>query len=247
MTTRRSAAGVRVGFLLTEEMSFMARYNIYQQEISLPILSERLHLFAQFAIINGRHPGVEPGQPDTRYRWLLHQRRIQPCRPQGTGRRCRSSCRCSAIPPSTTPSTTTGPDQRHRPGVQAGLRGNWRRRQLHPHDRQHAQLLRGVRRRRGGRQSAGRPHRQLGRQGPPHAGSLPDGAEPRSRLRAGRHRPARPGVAVAGCARRLDVLGRQRRSTVANSLHPAGRRPEGCHVRGCRLALGLQGTASCGP
>ncbi len=29
-------AGVRAGFLLTEESSFMARYNVYQQEISLP-------------------------------------------------------------------------------------------------------------------------------------------------------------------------------------------------------------------
>jgi outer membrane protein insertion porin family len=30
-------AGTRAGFLLTEELSMMARYNIYQQEISLPV------------------------------------------------------------------------------------------------------------------------------------------------------------------------------------------------------------------
>ncbi len=51
-------AGTRVGFLLTEEMSFMARYNIYQQEISLPIYLNDC-IYSPFAIINGG-PGINP-------------------------------------------------------------------------------------------------------------------------------------------------------------------------------------------
>jgi outer membrane protein insertion porin family len=45
-------AGTRLGFLLTEETSFMARYNIYQQEISLPYYLNDC-IFSPNAIING--------------------------------------------------------------------------------------------------------------------------------------------------------------------------------------------------
>ena len=86
------------------------------------------------------------------------------------------------------------PDRRSLCRVQAGLRRRWRRRQFHPHDRRRAQLLRTVFRRRRRAASAGRPYHRLGRQRPAHAGSLPDGSEPGSRLRSVRHRPARSDV-----------------------------------------------------
>ncbi len=101
-------AGTRVGFLLTEETSFMARYNVYQQEISLPYLLERLHLFAQ------RHrsigwTGREPRPTKRRAPFAAATRTANPALPSVRNwPRVRLSCRCSAIPPSTTPSTTTG-------------------------------------------------------------------------------------------------------------------------------------------
>ena len=51
-------AGVRAGFLLTEEVSFMARYNIYQQEISLPYYLNDC-IYSPFALVNGG-TGVNP-------------------------------------------------------------------------------------------------------------------------------------------------------------------------------------------
>jgi outer membrane protein insertion porin family len=51
-------AGTRLGFLLTEEMSFMARYNIYQQEISLPYYLNDC-IYSPFALVNGG-TGVNP-------------------------------------------------------------------------------------------------------------------------------------------------------------------------------------------
>ena len=51
-------AGTRLGFLLTEEVSFMARYNIYQQEISLPLYLNDC-IYSPFALINNG-TGVNP-------------------------------------------------------------------------------------------------------------------------------------------------------------------------------------------
>jgi outer membrane protein insertion porin family len=45
-------AGMRLGFLLTEEVSFMGRYNIYQQEISLPSYLNDC-ILSPNALING--------------------------------------------------------------------------------------------------------------------------------------------------------------------------------------------------
>ncbi len=50
-------AGTRAGFLLTEELSMMARYNIYQQEISLPTHLNDC-ILSPNALINNPVPGV---------------------------------------------------------------------------------------------------------------------------------------------------------------------------------------------
>ena len=50
--------GLRAGFQLTEEVSFLARYNAYRQEIELPVPLNNC-IFSPNAIINGG-PGVNP-------------------------------------------------------------------------------------------------------------------------------------------------------------------------------------------
>ena len=128
-------------------------------------------------------------------------------------------------------------DQRPLRRTQAGFRGRRRRREFHPDDRRRAQLLRSAPGHHRRAALAGRPRCRLGRQGSAHAGSLPDGPEPRARLRAGRHRPARPDAGHdQRCARRHDVSGAQaskckRRSTSCRRMSASSSRPSPMPVR----------------
>ena len=107
-------AGVRAGFLLTEESSFMARYNVYQQEISLPYYLNDC-IYSPNAIINGG-PGVnQANEPRASIRLATRRspaaatRTAKPALPSARNwPKARSSCRCLATPRSTTRSTTTG-------------------------------------------------------------------------------------------------------------------------------------------
>ena len=130
------------------------------------------------------------------------------------------------------------PDARHPGRAAAGFRGPRRRRQLHPHQRRRAHVLRADVRRRLGAARAGRTHHRLGRQRPAHARPLPDGAESGARLPGRRHRAARPDARHhAGRARRHDVLGH-----VVRGADPDLRPAEGFRhaLRDvCRRGLGL--------
>ena len=127
--------------------------------------------------------------------------------------------------------------------VQAGFRRRRRRRELHPHHRRRAQLLRSGpgRRRRAARCKAamstgwgGKDLRMLDhfQMGPNLVrGFAPAGIGPRDLT---------PGT-TQRCARRHDVLGRQRRVPDAAVLPAEGFRHQGRGLRRCRLAVELQG------
>ena len=126
---------LRAGFAISEELSFQARYNIYQQKITLP---DYLNNCQTIGVASGRYPVVpgnvcySDGEASLAVRTRARQRRGAGVH-AGLHRRLQHARQ------------QPQPDQRPVCRIQAGLRRHRRRRELHPFDRRGAHLLRDVR------------------------------------------------------------------------------------------------------
>ncbi len=125
---------LRAGFAISEELSFQARYNIYQQKITLPDY-----------LNNCQTIGVGAGLPGRTRKRLLQRRRSFARRPHGARRRRGAGFHAGLHRRLQHARQQPQPDQRPVCRVQAGLRRHRRRRELHPFDRRGAHLLRVVR------------------------------------------------------------------------------------------------------
>ncbi len=244
--TETIGTNLRLGFALSEELSLQPHYSIYRQEITLPdqfnnCISGSTNLFGGVTPPAGyqfHQPGNVQWRPVTG-RMLLRRRSLAPG-PHGTRQRRGGDVLARLYGVLQHARQQQIPDQRPLCVAHAGLRGHRRQRELHPVDRGIAHLLRSAPGHRRRAALASRPFGRLGRPRSAHAGSLPDGPEPRARLRAGRHRPARPDAGDhQRRARRHHVLGRKRRSANAALLPAQGSRHQGRGLRRRRLAVEL--------
>ena len=143
---------LRAGFAISEELSFQARYNIYQQKITLPDNLNNCQTIGIAQAVPGRtrkRSATATAKPSLAVRTRTGLRRGAGFH-AGLHRRLQHARQ------------QPQPDQRPVCRVQAGLRRHRRRRELHPFDRRGAHLLRAVRRRGRGVQAPGRPSSQAG-------------------------------------------------------------------------------------
>ncbi len=250
--TRTTGGGLRLGFTLREDLSLQLRYSLFSQKIDdsgracgtvttslqvpLAAVSDGLsHLSDQHGL--GFH---RSGNRSALYPELFPGRRSVTRRSARTRERPSHHVAGRLRPRLQHPRQQPQSDQRHSRGPEAGFRGRWRRRAVHPHDRRFPQLLRADPGRHRRVASAGRLHPRLGLPRAADAGSLPDGTESGTWLCAGRYwPPRRNGRQHAGRFGRLDVLGHERRVPDAAVLCAQGGRHQGCRLCGCRLGLEL--------
>ena len=240
--TQTVGVNLKLGFALSEELTFTPRYSIFQQEVSLPSYLNNCMLPA------GEIFATAPGAP-----WTTHTIPVTP----GTDE-------CYSDGEATLPvriELANGPviefdrrlfaglqyarqqqvsDQRSLCRNQAGLCRRRRRRELHPLVGRNPHLLRipsGHCRR---APLARRPSRRLGRQAAAHARQLPDGTESGAGLCALRHRSARFDARhYQRRAGRHHVLGCELRGADAALLPAEGDRYQGRGLRRRRLVVEL--------
>ncbi len=199
-------AGVRLGVALREDLSLQLRYSIYQQKIVLPSYLDNCNNINPDYVTTfptsespAEHPAVLRHRAQSE---LLRRRGSLAAREGGARKRRQPHLPGRLFAGLQHRRRQSQPDFRHCSGVQPGFGRRRRRCPLPAGDRRLPPLFRGGLRHRGGLAPAGGHHYGMGqrlgglrsdrRHWRSDARQLPDGPEFGARLRAGRHRPARP-------------------------------------------------------